>query len=83
MINTTICRQAIITKYIGPTNYRGSRVKASASAGSVTLEWDNALNSDGNHAAAAQALCDKYGWTGEYAMGGTETGYVFVSTVRE
>lgn len=83
MINTKLCRQAITTKYIGPTNYRGSRVKASASAGSVTLDWDSAMNLDGNHAAAAQALCDKYGWTGEYVMGGTETGYVFVSTGRE
>ncbi len=76
-INTTFCRQAITTKYIGPTNYRGSRVKATASAGSVTLEWDDELNTSANHASVAQALCNKFGWTGEYVMGGTETGYVF------
>ena len=83
MINTTICHQAIVTKHTGPADHRGPRVKASAFAGSVTLEWDDALTTSGNHAAAAQALCDKYGWTGEYVMGGTETGHVFVSTGRE
>lgn len=77
-IDTSVCRQAIVTRYIGPTNTRGSRVKATAAAGSVTLEWDCALNLDNNHARAAQALCDKHGWTGRYVMGGTETGYVFV-----
>lgn len=30
-------RQAISTKYIGPTNYRSARVKASCEAGSVTV----------------------------------------------
>jgi hypothetical protein len=32
----TIMRQAITTKYIGPTNNHGARIKAQASAGSVT-----------------------------------------------
>jgi ribosome-binding protein aMBF1 (putative translation factor) len=30
-------RQAIKTKYLGPSNVRGARVKASSDAGSVTL----------------------------------------------
>lgn len=62
--------QAIITKYIGPTNVRGSRVKATAQAGSVTLEWDDALNRDDNHMAAAKALATKLGWDyGEFIAG--------------
>lgn len=54
--------QAIVTKYIGPSNVRGSRVKASASAGSVTISYNSALNSEDNHLAAAETLARKYGW---------------------
>jgi hypothetical protein len=70
-------RQAIVTKYLGPTNFRGSRVKATASAGSVTVSWDHALDAESNHVAAAKALAVKYGWRGEWTGGGTENGYVF------
>jgi hypothetical protein len=35
--------QAIVTKYIGPTNTRGSRIKARAAAGSITLSRDDSL----------------------------------------
>lgn len=62
--------QAIQTKYIGPTNRRGSRVKAWANAGSLFLEWDDGLNSDQNHMAAAKALAAKLGWK-ERFYGGT------------
>jgi hypothetical protein len=54
--------QAIVTKFIGPTNHRGSRIKATAQVGSLTLSWDHALNSDGNHRAAALALANKFKW---------------------
>lgn len=72
--------QAITTKFLSPTNTRGSRVKATAAAGSVTVEWDHALNISENHAAAAQALIAKLEWDGEWFSGGTPdgTGEVFV-----
>src|SRR6185437_14816907 len=55
--------QSIETKYVGPTNSRGSRVKATASGGfTLTIEWDDALNTDENHSAAARALINKLGW---------------------
>ena len=38
--------KAIWTKYLGPTNYRGSRIKASAEGVSVT-EWVNARSKRG------------------------------------
>lgn len=74
-------RQAIETRYFGPTNFRGSRVKATAQAGSVTLSWDDALSVDENHVAAARALASKYGWSGRYAGGALVNGrgYVFVT----
>jgi hypothetical protein len=55
-------RQAIVTKYLGPVGAKGSRVKATAYAGSVTLEWDDALNSEDNHKRAATALVKRFNW---------------------
>jgi hypothetical protein len=56
-------RQAIQTKYLGPTDKRGSRVKAWAAAGSITLGWKNELNSDDNHYQAALTLQGKFDWS--------------------
>lgn len=51
---------AILTKYLGPTNHRGSRVKATLPSGkSLTLGWDCALNSEENHELAAKAIASK------------------------
>lgn len=52
--------QAISTKYIGPTNYKGSRVKAECERGQITIEWDDALNTEENHIAACKALRLKF-----------------------
>lgn len=54
--------QAIITKYLGATDFRGARVKATCQVGSITLSWDYALNFEQNHDAAARALANKLGW---------------------
>jgi hypothetical protein len=54
--------QAIVTKYFGPGNVRGSRVKATCQAGSITLPWDDSLHRDANHLVAAKALATKMGW---------------------
>ena len=61
--------QAITTKHYGPTNHRGSRVKATCEAGSVTLPWDYALNTEKNHDKAALALAEKLGWVGGWSAG--------------
>ena len=52
--------QAIETKYLGPTNARGSRVKASCERGSLTVSYDDGLNSEQAHAAACVALCKQF-----------------------
>ncbi len=73
--------KAIKTVYLGPTNTKGSRVKASAEGGSsVILAWDHALDAVDNHKAAAKALCEKLGWTGKLATGGLSDCYVHVFT---
>jgi hypothetical protein len=71
-------RQAIETKYIGHSNTRGARVKASAQAGSITIPWDDALDTDGNHDAAARALAHKLHWTGKLVGGGLKRGNCYV-----
>lgn len=72
--------QAIVTRYLPPTNVKGSRIKATAAAGSLTLHIDHALNIEQNHAAAAKALANKFKWRGQWYMGGlpNDAGYCFV-----
>lgn len=71
-------RQAILTKYLGPTDHRGSRVVARAQAGKVTVPWDYSIDTADNHAAAAKALCSKFDWPFDsFVQGGTDDGYAF------
>ena len=51
--------QAIQTKYLGPTNTKGSRVKATCWLTSVTVSWDHSANVEENHIAAIEALLTK------------------------
>lgn len=72
--------QAITTKYLGATNKRGSRVKATAAGGSVTWEWDDGDSTDGNHIRAAKMLATKMGWRGWWFGGVNHDGHhVFVN----
>lgn len=73
-------RQAITTKFLGPTNHRGARIKATAAAGTITIDWDYSINSDRNHDAAAKALAAKLDWAGAWFAGGlpTNDGNVYV-----
>ena len=78
--------QTIFKKFLGPTNVRGSRVKASASGWpgkpgmSVILSYDHVLNGDENRRAAAQALATKLKWAGVWAEGADRGGgYVYVN----
>lgn len=72
--------KAIITKFHGPTDTRGSRYSASDGDGNrVTVSTDFRLSADGNHAAAALALCAKMGWGGDLIQGWVRAGeYVHV-----
>jgi len=70
---------AIEVKYIGPTNYRGSRYKAYTCNGQkLTLPNNDALDPEDNAEAVAHALKDKMGWKGELRGGGTVKGWAFV-----
>lgn len=76
-IRNAFARQAISTRYLGPTNSRGARVVASAEAGRKIYSWDYALDAYANHAAAALQFAQEWGWDGEYVGGGTADGYCF------
>lgn len=82
-IVNSYARQAISTRYRGPTNTRGSRIIVTAPAGRIVVPYDHALSAYGNHAAAAQAFADRQGWGGRWVGGGTPDGYVFVHMVTE
>ncbi len=80
-------RQAITTKFIGPTNNSGARVKAIArkrdSIGaemSVTVPFSYS-GTDVDHATAAKACAAKFDWSGLWIAGGNVdgTGNVYVN----
>lgn len=71
--------KAIRTYYLGPTNYLGSRCKATDEDGnSVILPWDSGFNSSPMHRKAAQALCDKMRWRARIIGGGLKDCMVWV-----
>jgi hypothetical protein len=57
---------AIVTKYIGPTDAHGARIKATTEAGSITIEYPHELSGDDVYAKAAMALVRKLGWDNNY-----------------
>lgn len=75
-------RQAIETKYCGPTNSRGARVRVAAESGTKFVPWDHALNSTENHTRAAEQFASERGWLKNARLvgGGNAkgTGFVFV-----
>jgi hypothetical protein len=47
----------ITTKFMGPTNTRGARIKATSASGkSIFFPWEPCAGIDDNHAAAAEHL---------------------------
>lgn len=77
----TFVTQAIETRYLGATNTKDGRIKATAAAGSVTVPYAYELTTADAHKAAALTLIDKMGWQGTFAQGGNVKGdgYYFVN----
>ena len=51
--------QAIVTKFLPPTNTRGSRYKASCQAMTVVVSANYELDAEGNHKRACDELCQR------------------------
>jgi hypothetical protein len=80
---------AIQTRFIGQTNFKGSRIVAETMESKprrIYVGSEDALGIEQNHYAAAKALIHKLGWDddcyGEWFGGGSERGYVFVCAVK-
>lgn len=59
-------KKCISTKYVPPSNVRGSRIKADDGDGNTyIMHVDHSLQTDQNHAMACRALCEKMGWGGD------------------
>lgn len=76
----------IETKFIGPTNTRGSRISATALSTKqrIVIDWDQSVNSDQNHKVACLRLAVKFGWIhGDWVMGaGSNGSQIFVCNDR-
>ena len=72
--------KAIRTKYLGPTNTKGSRIRASDEDGNSITIGAHRLSGEAVHRAAAEALCAEMNWEGAMVAGSLEDGYVFVFT---
>jgi hypothetical protein len=70
--------QTITTKYLGPTNTLGSRIKASGGGKSVTVPYDYGLGDTALHASAVTELNKKLKWYGTLTGGYTSDGMVWV-----
>ena len=71
--------KAIITKYHGATNTRGSRISASDEDGNrVSIPYPHELSGEAVHRKAAEALCEKMKWSKDFLGGGMKNGYAFV-----
>ena len=62
--------QAIVTKYLGPTNVRGSRIKAWCERGSITVSYDDSVSDA--HEVAVRALVAKFVKEDEKGYGTTK-----------
>lgn len=70
----------ITTKYLGPTNSRGARIKATCQAGSITIPYAYEGGIGACHAKAAQALIKKLDlkWGDKFTVGSDNDGYYFI-----
>lgn len=54
--------QAIVTRYLPPTNYRPARIVVQCYAKRMVVEWDDGAGPDANHCRAAGILILALGW---------------------
>jgi len=53
-------KQAILTKYLAPTNSRGARIKASCERGNITVSYPYEMRNSDSHVFAAKKLVEKF-----------------------
>ena len=72
---------AIFTQYYGPTDHRGSRIKAFTVNGhKLWTSFYAGGARDDAHNYAARRLCEKMGWSGPLLRANTNKGAVYIFT---
>ena len=73
----------IRTRYLSPTNARGSRIKASCKAGSITIPYPHELSGADCHVQAVKALIKKFNlnWGDEFIIAEDDDGLYFVPSL--
>jgi len=70
---------AIETRYLGPTNYRGARIVATCYQERIVVPYPHERGQGADaHSVAAYALLERMGLSGPLAAASTSAGYVFV-----
>lgn len=73
----------IKTTYVGPTDTKGSKIKAQFNGKTVSVPYDYALNSEARHQKAAFAFADKHGLSVKIdASDSHDKGYYFDIIVK-
>jgi hypothetical protein len=73
----------IKTTFKAMTGVRGSRIFATCSAGSTSVDYEHALSNEENHWAAAKKLIDRFNWGGQWIYGYDKGWRVFICTGKE
>lgn len=72
-------QQAIIIKFLGATNTKGTRLKVTSYGCSITVPLDFGAGQEQRIRQAVDALLNKFEWSGEYIIGVLPSGdYVAV-----
>lgn len=56
--------QAIVTRFLAPTDHADMRIKATCQAKTIIMPWQDDLNGDQNHGCAARLLQQQMRWIG-------------------
>lgn len=76
--------KVITTRFLGPTNTKVSRIKATEPEGkNIVLSYRYDLSSEENHRSVAESLRDNMGWTGELFGGWARGCYAWVLDDRK
>lgn len=86
---------AIETRYVGPTDTRGSRVQVRRMDGpapsgikadkptTIYVHWPDEYSGEDAHFVGVKEFCRRYDWHGKLVCGGTDCGFVWVFVPKD